>query len=69
MVEEAKGQRRARGMRDVLMVIVAAGLMVAPSYFADLALRRLKLDIGIAAVMSLVLFLIGAFLLVRLVAE
>jgi hypothetical protein len=69
MVEEGRGQRKVRGMRHALIAVVAAALMVTPSYVAYVALHRLRLDIGVTAVVSLVLFLIGAFLLVRLVAE
>jgi hypothetical protein len=69
MVEEGREKRKVRGMRHALIAIVAAALMVTPSYVAYVVLHRLKLDIGVTAVVSLVLFLIGVFLLVRLVAE
>jgi hypothetical protein len=60
---------KKRGFRDVLLVLVAAALIISPSYLSLVLLHRLKLDISIVAVMALALFLVGAFLLVKVVKE
>lgn len=67
MVEQEPEKKR--GFRDVLLVLVAAALVMSPSYLSLVLLHRLKLDISIVAVMALALFLVGAFLLVKVVKE
>ncbi len=52
-------------IRRAFILTFAVILMFSPSYVADIAVRRLKFDIGAAAGISLVLFLIGLFLLLR----
>ncbi len=51
------------------MAAVAAALMMSPSYLANIAFHRIKLDISIAAVGALALFLIGVFLLLRVLKD
>ena len=60
---------KKRGFRDVLLVLVAAALIMSPSYLSLVLLHRLKLDISLVAVVALALFLVGAFLLVKVVRE
>jgi hypothetical protein len=60
---------KKRGFRDVLLVLVAAALIMSPSYLSLVLLHRLKLDISVVAVVALSLFLVGAFLLVKVVKE
>jgi len=60
---------KKRGFRDVLLVLIAAVLIISPSYLSLFVLHRLKLDISLVAVMALALFLVGAFLLVKVVKE
>lgn len=60
---------KKRGVRDVLMLLVAAALMISPSYLGNLALHRLKLGISEVALIALVLFLVGVFLLVKVVSD
>ena len=67
MAEQEAG--RKRGFRDVLLILVAAALIMSPSYLSLVVLHRLKLDISIVAVMALALFLFGAFLLVKVTKE
>ena len=67
MAEQEPGKKR--GFLDVLLVLVAAALVMSPSYLSLVLLHRLKLDISIVAVMALALFLVGAFLLVKIVKE
>ena len=67
MVEQEPEKKR--GFRDVLLVLIAAVLIISPSYLSLFVLHRLKLDISLVAVMALALFLVGAFLLVKVVKE
>ena len=52
-----------------MLVLVAAALIMSPSYLSLVVLHRLKLDISVVALMALALFLVGVFLLVRVVGE
>lgn len=56
-------------MRNVLLALVAAAMVVAPSYLGSQMVSRLKMDISIVAIISLVTFLAGVFLLLRLMKE
>jgi len=67
LVEQEPGKKRS--FRDALLVLVAAALIMSPSYLSLALLHRLKLDISLVAVMALALFLVGAFLLVKVVKE
>lgn len=67
MAELEPGKKR--GFRDVLLILLAAALIMSPSYLSLIAFHRLKLDISIVAVMALALFLVGTFLLVKVVKE
>ncbi|MGA8856582.1 MAG: hypothetical protein WB643_05380 [Candidatus Bathyarchaeia archaeon] len=67
MVEQEPEKKR--GFRDALLVLVAAALIMSPSYLSLILLHRLKLDISLVAVMALALFLVGVFLLVKIVKE
>jgi len=60
---------KKRGFRDALLVLVAAALIMSPSYLSLILLHRLKLDISLLAVMALALFLVGVFFLVKIVKE
>jgi hypothetical protein len=65
----AQEPEKRRGFRDALLVLVAAALIISPSYLSLILLHRLKLGISFVAVMALALFLVGAFLLVKVVRE
>jgi hypothetical protein len=65
----AQEPEKRRGFRDALLVLVAAALIISPSYLSLVLLHRLKLDISVVAVTALALFLVGAFLLVKVVRE
>ncbi|HUK50460.1 MAG TPA: hypothetical protein VLV18_05445, partial [Terriglobales bacterium] len=58
-----------RGMRHAVTAIVGAALIVSPSFLAKVLMSRAKLGIATVAVVALVLFLIGAYLLVSLLKE
>jgi len=47
--------------------LIAALLIVSPSYLSSIILHRLKLDISVVALMALAMFLVGVFLLVKVV--
>ncbi len=65
---ENKVQRK-RGMRDVLLAVVAAVLIMSPSYLSRIVIHRLNIDVSILAVMSLALFLVGVFLLLKVLRD
>jgi hypothetical protein len=67
LVELRPGKKR--GFREVALILVAAALIMSPSYLSLVALNRFKVDVSIVAVMALVLFLVGAILLVKVVKE
>jgi len=52
-------------MRDVAIVILAAALVMIPSFVGRIELNRLKIPVSIAAITALALFLVGIFLLTR----
>jgi hypothetical protein len=60
---------KQNNMRHVFLVIVAAALMFSPTFIARIVYHRLATDISIIAVMSLALFLVGTFLLLKAVKE
>lgn len=64
-----EGSQRKRGILDVVLVLVAAALIMTPSYVALVLLHRLNLDISIVALMALAMFLVGVFLLVRVLRD
>jgi hypothetical protein len=53
----------------VVLAILAAGLIMGPSYLASVMSSRLKVEISILAIMSLAIFLVGVFLLVKLLKD
>ena len=56
-------------IRQVLLVILAVGLMFSPTFVARTVYHRLGADISMVAVMALALFLVGTFILLRVVKE
>jgi hypothetical protein len=42
---------------------------MSPSYLAEVLMSRLKMEISVVAVLSLGIFLVGVFLLVRLLKD
>ena len=69
MAEKTQPQPRKRGVRDAVIALLAAALIISPSYLASVMVSQLKIDISIVAVMSLAIFLVGVFLLVRLLKD
>jgi len=62
-------QPRKHGMRDVGLLIVGAALVMVPSFVGRIASGRLRLPISIAALISLVLFVVGVFVLVKVLKD
>jgi len=58
-----------RGIRNTLLVIVAAALMFTPTFLARTVYHRLGADISVIALMALAIFLVGTFVLLRVVKE
>jgi uncharacterized membrane protein YhaH (DUF805 family) len=44
-------------------------MIMSPSYLADIMMSRLKVEISVAAIFSLAVFLIGVLLMVRLLKD
>jgi hypothetical protein len=68
-VKQLNTQIKQTGIREALLVIVAAALMFSPTFIARSAYHRLGADISILAVLALAIFLVGAFILLRVVKE
>jgi hypothetical protein len=69
MAKKTQLQQRKRGVRDVIVAISSAAMIMAPSYLADVLTGRLRIAVSIAAVLSIAVFLVGVFLLVRLLKD
>ena len=69
MADKSQALPRKRGPRDVIVALVSAVMIVSPSYLADILMSRLKIQVSVAAVFALAVFLGGIFLLVRLLKE
>ncbi len=52
-------------LRKTLTLTLAVLLVFAPSYLADIGMRRLKLNVGVAGIIAFSLFLVGLFLLLK----
>ena len=64
-----EGLQRKRGLLDFVLILVAAALIMSPSYVSIIVLHRLNLDISIVALMALAMFLVGVFLLLRVLRD
>jgi hypothetical protein len=53
----------------VLLITVAAVLVISPAYVASYLASRGRLSISIVALLALAMFLVGAFLIIRLLKE
>jgi hypothetical protein len=58
-----------RGMVQVAMAVLGAALIISPSFLARILVDHTKIGIGSIAVMSLALFLVGAYLIITLLKE
>ena len=62
-------QTKQRGVRDALLVVVAAALMFSPTFIARSAYHRIGGDISVIAIMALAIFLVGTFIFLKIVRE
>jgi hypothetical protein len=62
-------QTKQRGVREALLVVVAAALMFSPTFIARSLYRRIGGDISVIAIMALAIFLVGTFILLKVVKE
>jgi len=69
MAEKLQSQPRKRGVRDVIIGILSAAMIMSPAYLAEILMSRLRIEISLAAIVSLGIFLVGVFLLVRLLKD
>lgn len=69
MDELTSQQANKAGVGKVLLVLVAAVLIFSPSFISRIILHRSNLDISVVAVVALVLFLVGVFLLLKVIKE
>ena len=60
-----KPQSGNRGVRDVILAIVGAALVMSPSYLARIELNQFNFQLPMIAVSSFALFVIGVFLLLK----
>ena len=60
-----KTQSGNRGVRDVILTIVGAALVMSPSYLARIELNQFNFQLPMIAVSSFALFVIGVFLLLK----
>lgn len=51
------------------MVIVAAALIMIPSFAGKIAMSRLKLPVSFAAIIALAIFVVGVFLLLKVLHD
>jgi hypothetical protein len=56
-------------LRKTLTLTIAVLLVFAPSYLADIGMRKLKLNVGVAGIVAFSLFLVGLFLLLKFTKE
>jgi hypothetical protein len=56
-------------MRQVVMAVVGAALVISPSFLARILISHTKIGIATIAIASLALFLVGAYLIVTLLKE
>ena len=62
-------QSRKSEIEKVLLVLVAAVLIFSPSFISRIILHRSNLDISVVAVIALALFLVGVFVLLRVIKD
>jgi len=69
MAKASQVQPRKRGFNDAMIALVSVVLIMSPSYLADELMSKLKMPVSVAAIFALALFLVGIFLLIRLLRE
>jgi hypothetical protein len=69
MTEITQTATSKRGLKNVILALLAAALIMSPSYLAAQMTSRLKLDISIVAIVSLAIFLVGLLVLVKVLKD
>jgi len=67
-LEERQAERK-RGILHLVMALASAFLIISPSYVGYYLLTRAKLSISLIAIVSLAMFLVGAYLIINLLKE
>ena len=52
-----------------MVALVSVIMIMSPSYLADVMMSKLKIPISVAAIFALAVFLVGIFLLIRLLRD
>jgi len=65
----SSAQPKKRGILDAVLALISAALIISPSYVAYELMGRFKVAVSTAAILALAIFLVGAFLLVRLLKD
>jgi hypothetical protein len=65
---ESTGLKK-RGYVSALLIVVAAALIISPAYVSGYLASRGRISVPILALLSLAMFLVGAFLMIRLLRE
>lgn len=69
MAKASQVQPRKRGFNDAMVALVSVVMVMSPSYLADMLMSRLKVPVAGAAIFALAVFLVGIFLLIRLLRD
>ena len=68
MTEPVPAVKR-RGHLGILLITVAAVLVISPAYVAGYLESRGRFSISLIALLALAMFLVGAFLIIKLLKE
>ena len=60
---------KKRGHLGVLLITVATVLVISPAYVAGYLASRARVSISLIALLTLAMFLVGAFLTIKLLKE
>ncbi len=52
-----------------MVALSSAFMIMSPSYLADILINRLKMPMSAAAIFALAVFLVGIFLLIRVLRD
>ena len=69
MAKTSQAQPTKQEVRNVMVALVSVIMIMSPSYLADVMMSRLKIPVSVAAIFALAVFLVGIFLLIRLLRD
>ena len=64
-----QSQQPKRGVRHVIMVVIAVALVISPSFMARIVLGHSQIHIAYVALGSLAMFLVGVYLVIALLKD